>query len=162
MKPPANTPIIPHVESGGMTNPTMNPLAYTPSIPHVESGGVTNPTFKVERDVVMNPPANTPSIPHVESGGVMNPTINPPANTPIIPHMESGAVAIPKVDKDGGNALIKDDSVPVIEIKPTKKWQYGRGTSSDTVTKSCTCCPDDEYESDYYDKYVFLLLMLII
>ena len=78
--------------------------------------------------------------------------MNPPANTPIIPHVESGAVAIPKVDKDGGNALINDDSVPVIEIKPTKKRQYGRGTSGDTVTKSCTCCPDDEYESDYYDK----------
>ena len=134
MNPPANTPIIPHVESGGMMNPTMNPPAYTPSIPHTESGGVMNPTFKVE------------------SGGVTNPTINPPSNTPIIPHVESGSVAIPKVDKDGGNALINDDSVPVIEIKPTKKRRYGRGTSGDTVMKSCTCCPDDEYESDYYDK----------
>ena len=95
------------------------------SIPHAERGGMTNPTFKVERDVVMNPPANTPSIPQVESGGMTNPTINPPANTPIIPHMESGAVAIPKVDKDGGNALINDDSVPVIEIKPTKKRRMG-------------------------------------
>ena len=70
--------------------------------------------------------------------------MNPPENTPTIPHVESGAVAIPKVDKD--------ESVPVIEIKPTKKRQYGRGTSGDTVTNSCTCCPDDEYESDYYDK----------
>ena len=152
MNPPANTPIIPHVESGGVTNPTMNPPAYTPSIPHAESGDMTNPTFKVERDVVMNPPANTPSIPQVESGGVMNPTMNPPANTPIIPNVKSGAVAILKVDKDGGNALINDASVPVIEIKPTKKWRYGHGTSGDTVMKSCTCCPDDEYESDYYDK----------
>ena len=130
----------------------MNPPANTPIIPHVESGGMTNPTFKVERDVVMNPSANTPSILQVESGGVTNPTINPPANTPIIPHVESGAVAIPKVDKDGGNALINNDSVPVIEIKSTKKWRYGCRTSGDTVTKSCTCCPDDEYESDYYDK----------
>ena len=112
----------------------MNPPANTPSIPHVESGGMTNPTFKVE------------------SGGMTNPTINPPANTPIIPHVESGVVAIPKVDKDGGNTLINDDSVPVIEIKPTKKRRYGCGTSGDTVMKSCTCCPDDEYESDYYDK----------
>ena len=118
MNPPANTPIIPHVESGGVTNPTMNPSADTPIIPYAESGGVTNPTFnKVEPYVVMNPPKNTPTIPHV---------------------------AIPKVDKD--------ESVPFIEIKPTKKRRYGRGTSGNTVTKSCTCCPDDEYESDYYDK----------
>ena len=122
MNPPANTPIIPHVESGIVTNPTMNPSADTPIISHVESGGVMNPTFNVERYVVMNPPENTPTI----------------------PHMESSAVAIPKVDKD--------ESVPVIEIKPTKKRRYGHGTSGDTVTKSCTCCPDDEYESDYYDK----------
>ena len=130
MNPPANTPIIPHEESGGVMNPTMNPPADTPIIPHAESGGVMNPTFKVERHVVMNPLENTPSIPHVESG----------------------AVAFPKVDKDGGNVFIKDDSVPVIEIKPTKKRWYGHGTTGDTVTKSCTCCPDDEYESDYYDK----------
>ena len=91
MNPPANTPIIPHIESGGMTNPTMNPSADTPIIPHVESGGVMNPTFKVEHYVVMNPPENTPTIPHVESG----------------------AVAIPKVDKD--------ESAPFIEIKPTNK-----------------------------------------
>ena len=44
--------------------------------------------------------------------------MNPPGNTPTIPHMESGAVAIPKVDKD--------ESVPVIEIKPTKKRRDGR------------------------------------
>ena len=118
MNPPANTPIIPHVESGGVTNPTVK----------VESGGVTNPTI------------------NMGSGGMPNPTINPPAK------VESGVVAIPKVDKDGGNALINDYSVPVIEIKPTKKRRYGCGTSGDTVTKSCTCCPDDEYESDYYDK----------
>ena len=122
MNSPANTPIISHVESGSVTNPTMNPSADTPIIPHAESGGMTNPTFKVECYVVMNPPENTPTIPHVESG----------------------AVAIPKVDKD--------ESVPFIEIKPTKKRWYGRGTSGNTVTKSCTCCPDDEYESDYYDK----------
>ena len=79
---------------------------------------------------------------HAESGGVTNPTLehyvvmNPPENTPTIPH-----VAIPKVDKD--------ESVPFIEIKPTKKQQYGRGTSGNTVKKSCTCCPDNEYESDY-------------
>ena len=144
MNPPANTPIIPHVESGGVMNPTMNPPTNTPIIPYVESGGVTNPT--------MNPSADTPIIPHAESGGMTNPTfkvecyvvMNPPENTPTIPHVESGAVAIPKVDKD--------ESVPVIEIKPTKKRRYGRGTSGDTVMKSCTCCPDYEYESDYYDK----------
>ena len=130
MNSPANTPVIP--QSGAMMQPTMNPPANMPIIPHVESSGMTNPTignvdpvFKVECDVMMNPPKNTP----------------------IIPHMENGAVAIPKVDKDDG-----DYSVLIIEIKPTKKRRYGLGTCGDTVTKSCTCCPDNEYESDYYDK----------